>query len=115
MNHDQAMRVITNLGIGHFQDWVADYESIPVAVNSILKEITNYASISKLTGSGYWEEAEEATKIAVEGIDEDVLDPILEKDFGIWPDQVGGGKAFFERLYIAIVEGIDIAKSRELN
>jgi hypothetical protein len=115
MNQDHVMRVITNLGIGHFQDWVADYESIPLAVNSILKEITNYASISKLTGSGYWEKAEKALKIAIEGINEDVLDPILEKDYGIWPNQVGGSKAFFERLHSAIVEGINMAKSRNLN
>lgn len=116
MDQEDALKIIINMGNSYFYDVVSDYETNSLAVNSIFTKIKDYASRSKPTpGPGSWLVNEEATRIAVQEINADILDQILEHTYGIWPDQVGGGKAFFERLHATIIEGIDIAKSRNLN
>jgi hypothetical protein len=112
MNRDDALKEITNIGIAYFQDWISDFETTVLAVNSILQEVKDHASRSKPTGPGSWELQEEALRVALQELRTDELDQILEHYYGLEPKDVGGSKAFFESLHTAVIDGVNNAKRK---
>ncbi|SRR6266498_3297178 len=112
MKKDDAQKEVTNIGIAYFQDWISDFETTVLAVNSILEEIKDHASSSSPTGPGSWKAQEEAISVVLQELRIDELDRILERFYGIDPETVGGSNAFFERLHHTIQEGINEARQR---
>jgi hypothetical protein len=110
MNRDDALKEVTDLGIAYFQDWISDFETTALAVDSIFKEIKDHASRSKPTGSSLWETREEAVRVALQEIQTNELDQILEYYYSLEPMDVGGSKAFFESLHTALVDGVNSAR-----
>lgn len=112
MNTEDAQKEVTNIGVAYFQDWVSDFENTEQAVDSILREIKDHASGTKITGIGFWEIREKALEIVIQELGLDQLDQILEFYYGLRVKEVGDSQAFFQRLHAAIVDGINDAKAK---
>jgi hypothetical protein len=112
MNRDKAQEEVINIGISYFQEWISDFETTGLAMNSILEQIKAHASISRSMGPGSWKAKEEAINVALRELSISELDQILERYNSINPETMGGSKVFFERLHITVRARINEARQR---
>lgn len=107
MDLNEAKKCVEELGIGFFYESVVD-----TSVEDIIHSIQTLVLVTPSSGFDIWGTRRNALGSLLQGSTEEMLESIVKRDFGIWPHQVGGGRAFLQRLHDVISAAIEQKKQQ---
>ena len=93
MEIEQAKEEVDNIGAAYFYDDLDSF-TIDQIINRIVSEILQ---ATKLRGLHYSEVSRDAFFQILKELNQEELNVMLES-FGLCPEQVGGSRAFFQRI-----------------
>ncbi len=94
MEMEKAIKEVSNIGLDYFYDDLDRYTPDEIGAR-ITKEILH---ASKLQGLNDSEVTRDAFYIVLENLEDKELDDILDNEYGLLPQDVGGSRAFFQRI-----------------
>ena len=112
-----ASTEVADIGVFFFQHEIRYYESFQLGMDTILDKIKHSVVQTKpgenTDSKGFWVSKEDALRIFLGEYDNEEIDRILTFYFGIYPKEVqGDSRAFFEKLYTVIHDGLEEARRR---
>lgn len=108
MDIEQAKEEVSNIGESYFYDELDRY-----TVEEIINRIVGYIlQATKLRGLHYSEVSRDAFFQILNELNQDELDKILLRSFALLPEQVGGSRAFFQRIASEMDKAIQIVKPK---
>jgi hypothetical protein len=107
MDKQTAVQVLIQYGLSNFYDEIPD-----ISADDIFLRIRRYILDSQPKGLPLWERDIISISVALEGCTDAELDYILEQNYAIYHDKVGGGRKFFRRLQNMMKEALKERKSQ---
>ncbi len=102
MEISEAIYKVEGIGESYFYDFVEEDN-----IDSILQQIADHVMGTKITAIHSWTNSRDALRKVLPVMNDEDLDLMIKSNFGIWPDEVGGGRAFLRRLCDLISESIE--------
>ena len=102
MEISEAIRQVEGIGLSYFYDFVEEDN-----IDAILQQIIEHVMRSQITGESFWVKRRDGLRAVLPVLKDEDLNRMMKNKYGIWPEKVGGGRAFLQRLYDVISEAIE--------